>query len=118
MGEPATPLTDHAEVPALTDAARVADLEAQILELRRSRDEVRGELATAKATLSAHLLSCPFQFTPAQEEVTAYLRHGGPLRYRVVDALNDGIKDRLPGVHQGFKNSASFLTRKLRRPGD
>jgi hypothetical protein len=110
---------DHAarlhpsEEPKPAEADRVAQLEAELLQARQARDAALRDLAAEKARFSEHLLHCPNRSLPSVETMAGYLAESAPLRYRVVDAVNNGIKRQLPGVHGGLK----ALARTLRRSG-
>lgn len=74
--------------------SRTDELERQVLALRVERDEALRALGVEKARYSSHLLTCPFPLRRVEPDYDD--RAEPPLRHRVVDWLNDAVKN--PGT--------------------
>lgn len=99
------------ELPrAKTECADCETLKAQVLELRRNRDQALLELAQERERSEALRLNFP---TDSHYVGTyqAAERIDVPLRYLVVDRVNEMVKSRFRFLHSGAKSSTALVTR-------
>jgi len=80
--------------------------------LRRERDEARGALARAREELEALRMALSGFGASADNPFKTDELQGIPLRYRLVDQLNDGLKRWLKPVHAGGKALAERAGRR------
>jgi hypothetical protein len=90
----------------------MADGCAECGRLRRERDEARTALARAREELEALRMAMAGLGERADNPFKANELQGMPLRYRLVDQLNDGLKRWLKPVHAGGKALAERAGRR------
>jgi len=86
-------------------------------QLRRERDEARGELSRAREELEALRMAMPGLGERVEDPFRPSELQGVPLRYRLADQLNDGFKRWLKPVHSGGKALAERVSRRGHRRG-
>jgi len=86
-------------------------------QLKRELDEARGALARAREELEALRMAMPGLQERGADPFQAGQLQGVPLRYRLADQLNDGLKRWLKPVHAGGKALAERVGRRGRRHG-
>jgi hypothetical protein len=94
---------------------RCKGLEARIRALELERSDLLLALARERERANALFLSYPAaaQAAPAQT-VAAPVGGRPPLRYRVVDALNNSLKRQFPGVHRAARDAGASLLHKIK----
>lgn len=93
---------------ATPECAECETLKAQVLELRRNRDQALLELAQERERSEALRLNFP---TDSHYLGTHQAAIDLPLRYLVVDRVNEVLKSRFRFLHSGAKSSTALLTR-------
>jgi hypothetical protein len=93
---------------------RCKQLEAKLQELELERSELR--LALARERERANALRLAYPVVQPGPQQPAFSPPGGrpPLRYRLVDAVNDSIKQRFPDIHRAAKDAGSSVLARLK----
>jgi len=90
---------------------------SQCEQLRRERDEARGALSRAREELEALRMALPGLGERVEDPFRPAALQGVPLRHRLADQLNDGLKRWLKPMHAGGKALAERVGRRGHRHG-
>lgn len=85
---------------------RCAELEAELLAVRRERDEALLQLSQERERLDA------LRLQRGDGEVDLSAVAGAPLRYVLADQLNDSVKRVLSPLHRSARGAIAWLAKR------
>jgi hypothetical protein len=99
----------------VADAAveRCKQLEARVRALELERSDLLLALARERERANALFLAYPPTFQVASVQPAAQPTKL-PLRHRLIDALNEGLKRQFPEIHRAAKDAGTTLLHKLK----
>jgi hypothetical protein len=102
--------SEHSSLdPAASPCPGCERLEERVQELLVEHESLVKALARERERANALFLAYPPQVaTPSHVPMSAP-QNDVPMRYRVVDSLNENFKRRLPGIHRFARRAISFV---------
>jgi hypothetical protein len=107
---PVTALKSTSVESSATTCSSCAQMQGRVRELLSEREALVKALAREKERANALFLAYPPQVAPQSSQPPMAPPRGEiPMRYRVVDSLNENFKRRLPALHQFTRRAISFV---------
>jgi hypothetical protein len=101
---------EHPSVdPSSSPCPGCEQLEERVQDLLVEHESLLKALAREKERANALFLAYPPQVATPSPTPLSPPQNDVPMRYRVIDSLNENFKRRLPSVHQFARRAISFV---------